>query len=97
MSDFTPDTDEVRDTYKWSCDGREIDPAPPSPDELEAEFDRWLEQHDKERDERIITKLEAWSSEKCFCDEIVRRYGGGVCTYHGILLKVLPIIQGETK
>ena len=56
MSDYIPTTDEVRDGYYSPRESYEPD--------HNAEFDRWLAQHDNEiaakAEERIIKLLEVW-------------------------------------
>jgi hypothetical protein len=56
MSDYIPTTDEVRDGYYSPRESYEPD--------HNAEFDRWLAQHDNEiaakAEERIIKLIEVW-------------------------------------
>lgn len=53
MSDYTPTTEQVREEY---IDGR-YDPGFSDRlyEEGGAEFDRWLEAHDREVEERVLT------------------------------------------
>lgn len=83
MSDYIPTTDEVRDGYYSPRESYEPD--------HNAEFDRWLAQHDSEitakAEERIITLIEKTHnhgmthSERCairhdFADYLIERIGG---------------------
>ena len=63
MSDYTPTTDELRDVWADRYDGENSWADSAEKAGYEAEFDRWLAQHDAEivkaTEERIIALLES--------------------------------------
>lgn len=46
---------------------------------------------------RVIRVLEKWRDDNCFCDELARKKKNGVCSYHGTLAQIIPLIEEELK
>lgn len=102
MSDYIPTTDEVRETFMVSITQGIYFKSPADQlageDEANAEFDRWLAQHDSEitakAEERIIKLLEQ-DMEHAFGND-------GKCTYEKHYREVcncdiIALIKGENR
>ena len=79
MSKYTPTTEYVRDFYAKFTPSILIDRRPNGYERAEAEFDRWLAEHDREvaartlRDAALDWQTRAWANTPRHADRIADR------------------------